>query len=218
MSSPVRSELPVDKGIVLFTEIVGMAQRKFQRLVLVVNDRIQAFSADLVVDEIHQAVFGVITLIVEVKRKPAVKERIHPETAFHIFQLDVVLRKQLAVRDELYKSAVALPGCAVFLVDQLPLNEIGAFVFAVTVGNGGEGFGKCIDRFRAHAVEPDGELEYIRIIFRAGIDLGNAGDQFSKRDTASVVADGQFIEISIRRPLPMMYSSTLLSITSFRST
>ena len=47
----------------------------------------------------------------------------------------------------------------------------------------------AVDRLGAHAVEPDAELEYVVVVFCAGIDDRHAFDHLAQGNPAAVIAD-----------------------------
>ena len=50
--------------------------------------------------------------------------------------------------------------------------------------------GERVDRLGADAVQADAELENVVVIFRTGVDLRNALDDFAQRNAASEIAHG----------------------------
>ena len=81
-------------------------------------------------------------------------------------------------------------GFALFFVLELALLESGLDEFAFAMAADEKILGKRIDRLGADAVQADAELEDIVVVFRAGIDLGNAIDDFAQRNAAAEIAHG----------------------------
>ena len=136
------------------------------------NDFIQTFVLYAVVDQVLESVFGVEPLgTVQIQGEPAVQIGVHPQTFLDEFRIDVIFREQLIVRYEFDLRSVAFFGVAAVLPDKFSPFEFGAFEFAVAVRGGDEPFGKRIDRFGSDAVQTDGELEYVAVVFCSGIDL-----------------------------------------------
>ena len=167
-----------------------MGECKLERLVLVMNDVIELFFFHSVADEIFKAVFGIEALgSVEIKGEPAVEVGIHPETFFDEFGIDMILREDLRIGNKFDEGSVALGGVAFLFLDEFSVFEFGAFEFAFAECGCDEAFGEGVDRLCADAVQTDGELEDIAVVFCARVDLGNAVHKFLQRNAASVVAD-----------------------------
>ena len=101
----------------------------------------------------------------------------------------MILRENLRIGNEFNEGSVALGGVASLFLDEFSVFEFGAFEFAFAERCCNEAFGEGVDRLCADAVQTDGELEDIAVVFRARVDLGYTVHEFLQGDAASVVAD-----------------------------
>ena len=62
-----------------------------------------------------------------------------------------------------------------------------------------ERFREGVDRLGADAVEADAELEHVVVVFRAGVDLGNAVHDLAERDAAPEIAhaDARAVDLDL---------------------
>ena len=77
--------------------------------------------------------------------------------------------------------------------------------------------GEGVDGLGADAVEADAELEDVVVVFRAGVDLADALDDFAERDAAPEIAHADVIALDADLDVlavAMMNSSMALSMTS----
>jgi hypothetical protein len=96
---------------------------------------------------------------------------------------------------EFNQRAIRVGVLAFLFVLEFALLERGLDELAFAMATDEKIFGERVDGFGANAVQADAELEDVIVVFRAGVDLGDALDYL---------------------PAPMMYSSTALSMTSLR--
>ncbi len=57
--------------------------------------------------------------------------------------------------------------------------------------------GKRVDGLGADAIQADAELEHVVIVFGAGVDLGDAIDDFAQRDAAAEIAHGHGLVLDV---------------------
>jgi len=108
---------------------------------------------------------------------------------FDEFLFDDDFREQLRIRREFDHGPVAFVRGPVFFPAQFAAVELRFLVFPVTDRPGDECPGQCIDRFGADSVQADRKLKHVGIVFRSGIDLGDACHQFAQRNASTVVTD-----------------------------
>ena len=112
--------------------------------------------------------------------------------------VEVVFAEDFAVGQKFDVGAIGLVGgLALFLLDEVAARENGFGVFAVAVGADGELGRERVDGLGADAVEANRKLEDIVVVFGAGVDDGDALDDFAQRDAATVVADGDAVFIYV---------------------
>ena len=186
----VRRILTVHKGEIFFPAFGSMAEGKLDPFVLIMDGGVKfRFSFDLIAEQILQSVFGVVTLIVQVQGKSAVQIGIHPETAFHKLDLDLVIDKFFRVRREGDPGAIPFFRIKILHALKFAVLECGAFALAGPDGFRHKPAGKRIDRLGADPVHPDRKLVLIGVELAAGIDVGDAVHQFAGGDPAPVVTD-----------------------------
>ena len=88
------------------------------------------------------------------------------------------------------EGSVRFVGFTLFFADELSGFEFSFDKFAVAVGADEEVGGEGIDGLGADAVEAYAELEDFVVIFCAGVDFGDAVDNFTEGNAAPEVADG----------------------------
>ena len=67
--------------------------------------------------------------------------------------------------------------------------EFGAEKLAIPVAGNRKTRRKCVDRLGADPVQADTELKDVIVVFRAGVNLGNAIDHFAQWNSAAVIPD-----------------------------
>ena len=186
----VRGVLPVHERKIFLPAFGGMTEGELDPFVLVMDGGVKfRFGFDLIAEQILQPVFGVVTLIVQVQGKSAVQIGIHPETAFHKLDLDLVIDKFFRVRREGDPGAIPFFRIKILHALKFAVLECGAFALAGPDGFRHKPAGKRIDRLGADPVHPDRKLVLIGVELAAGIDVGDAVHQFAGGDPAPVVTD-----------------------------
>ncbi len=185
--------LAVDERPVFLAVVGAVGERHLDVLALEVDDGVERLARELLGEEVLEAVLRAKGLAVECEGEAAVEEGVVPQ---HILDelgaVAEVAAEKLFVGRKLDERAVALGGLgdAVVLLQLAPL-EVDGLGLALAEGlravDGGEG----VDGLLADAVEADGFLESLRVVFRAGVDDGDAVEDLAQRDAAAVVADAQ---------------------------
>ena len=170
-----------------------MAQSKFNRLAFIGYNIVQTILTAFGLQQIFQTVLGIEAVAVEIDAKSAVQIGVHPHPALNIFRLKHIIGKKFAVRNKTYAGAVLIVAFAFAFGYKFTATKLGLSELTFAHGSGNKKFGKRIDRLGTDAVQAYRKLEYIVIIFPAGIHYRNAFNQFSRRNAAAVVAHGNEI-------------------------
>ena len=72
-------------------------------------------------------------------------------------------------------------------------------------------FRQRVDRLGADAVEADAELEHLVVVFRAGVDLGNAVHHLAERDAAPEIAHADAVAVDLDVDLPAVAHDELVN-------
>src|SRR6185437_8467120 len=118
-----------------------------------------------------------------------------PQAPLDIFQLELAVLENPFIRFELDKRAVRLLRLAgVFLLQLADLEtRLGEFTVAMAADE--KVFRQRIHGLRADAVEADAELKHVVIVFRAGVDLGNAVHDLAERNATPEIAHRHAITV-----------------------
>ena len=188
-----RGVLAVDERVVLLAVVRAVGERDLDVLPLEVDDRIEDLAAEVLLEQVPQAVLGPERLAVEREREAAVEEGVFPEQVLDELGVELEVRaEQLLVGRELDEGAVALGGLRdpVVLL-QLAPGELDDLGLPVAHGLRPVGGRERVDRLLADAVEADGLLEGLGVVLGAGVDDRHALEDLAERDAAAVVAHAQ---------------------------
>ena len=164
--------LAVDEGEVLLAVVGAVGEGDFDVLSLEVDDRVERLAAELLLEQVLQAVLRLEGLAVEREREAAVQEGVVPEHVLDELgpELEVLAEEHL-VGGELDEGAVALVGLGDLVVLlQFALLELDHLGFAFADGLGAEVGREGVDGLLADAVEADGFLERLAVVLGAGVD------------------------------------------------
>jgi hypothetical protein len=183
--------LAVDEGPVFLAVVFAVGDGDLDVLALEVDDRVERLAGEFLGEEVLEAVLRLEGLAVEREREAAVEEGVVPEHVLDELGAELeVGAEELLVGRELDDGAGALVGLGdARLGLQLALLELDGLGLAVADGLGAVGEGEGVDGLLADAVEADGLLEGLAVVFGAGVDDGDAVHQLAQRDAAAVVAD-----------------------------
>ena len=120
--------------------------------------------------------------------QPGVQIAVVPQPALNVLQLVCALLEDSFVRLKLDERAVRLFRLAGVFFLQLANLETRLGKLAIAMAAHEKVFRQRVDGFRADAVEADAELKHLVIVFRAGVDLGNAVHHLAQRDAAPIIA------------------------------
>lgn len=137
---------------------------------------------------------GFVGLAVEHEGEPAVQVGVVPEHLLDELGLEAKLRAEKGgVGRELDQRAVPLAGGGddFRLLGEFAGDELDDLGLALAHGLGAVVGGQGVDRLLADAVEADGLLEGLGVVFGAGVDDGHAVHEFAQRDAPAVVAHAQ---------------------------
>lgn len=190
VGTAVGGELAIDEGVEGFVVAGGMCEGDFDCFRAVVEGGIQAFAADFLEEEVGQAAGGGDRFTVKEEGEAGMEAGVEAEAAFDEVWEEGSLWEDIRVGFEFDEGTVFLVrALTVEAAEELAAGEFGAGEFSVAVGLDEEAAGECVNGLGADAVESDGELEDVVVIFGAGIDEGNALDDFAEGDSAAEIAD-----------------------------
>ena len=194
VGAAVGGELAVDEGEESFVEALGVGEGDFEGGGAVVEGAVDGFVADFFEDEVGEAVFGDDFSAVAGDGEAGMEAGVEAEAALD----DVVevggLAEDFGVGGEFDEGSVGDAGAfAGEVFDEFAAGEAGAGEEAVAVGLDEEGGREGVDGLGADAVEADGELEDVVVVFGAGVDAGDAFDDLAEGDAAAEVADSDLV-------------------------
>src|SRR5579859_7446387 len=169
---------------------VAMSETKLQSLLRVMQwsvDGLAAVRVEVFHDQVQQTVSGLENLAVVVELEARVKIAVMAQPPLDMFRTKLGFFENIGVRFEPDERAVRLRGFAFLLVLELALLEPGFHELAFPMAADQEFFGKSVNRLGADAVQADAELKHVVVVFGAGIDLGNAIDNFSQRNAPAEI-------------------------------
>ena len=168
-----------------------MGESGFKVAILDVDDRVEGVALEVVLQQVEQAVFRVVALVVVVHRQAAVQVAVVPDALFDILADEVIVAEELGVGDEFDEGAciVAGQGGEAAVVGQLAFAEFGDAGFAVAYRLHLEVGREGVDGFGTHAVQTHRLLEHLAVVLGTGVELAHGLHQFAQRDAAAVVAD-----------------------------
>ena len=183
--------LAIDEGPVFLAVMVAVGERDLDVIALEMDDGVERFAAQLLGQEVLQAVLRAERFAVEREREPAIEERIVPKHVFDELGAELeVLSEERLVGREFHQRAVALAGLGdARLVLELPLHKLDHFGLALADGLRSVIERERVDRLLADAVEPDRLLEGLAVVFRPGVDDRDTVHELPERDATAVVAD-----------------------------
>ena len=173
-------------------------------LALEVDDGVERLAAELLGQEVLEAVLRFERLAVEREGEAAVEEGVVPEHVLdELHAILEVLAEELLVGGEGDDGAVALLGLGdAVVLHELAAGELDELGLAVADGLGHVFDGEGVDGLLADAVEADGFLEGLAVVFGAGVDDRDAVDELAQRDAAAVIAhpDGAAGDLDLDLP------------------
>ena len=179
-----------------FAEPLGVRQRQFEGFFPVVQRGVEGvlLVVRVLVEQIEEAVLRVIERPVVADFQPGVQVGVHPQPPGHVFFLELRALEDFRVGREFDQRAIVFARLvrAFLLLHQHPALETGPRKLAVAETRHGERLRQRVDRLRAHAVQPDAELEHIVVVLRARVDARNALDHLAQRNAPPVVAHDHF--------------------------
>ncbi len=170
---------------------VGVGEAELQRLARVVERRIDGFGVvrlQVRHHEVEQAVARLEGVAVEDELEAGVEVAVMPQPPLDELRLEFRFGEDGRVRLELDERAVEFLGFALVLLLEFALLERRLDELALALAAHQKRLRQRVDRFGADAIEADAELEHVVIVFGAGVDLGDAVDDFAQRDAAPVIA------------------------------
>src|ERR1035441_4702810 len=120
-----------------------------------------------------------------------------PQSALDVFQPKSAVLEDFRVRLKLDERAVRFFRLAGVLFLQLADLKTRLGELAVAMAAHEKVFRQRIDGFRPDSVEADAELKHLIIVFRAGVDLGNAVHDLAERDAAPVIAHRHVVALDV---------------------
>ena len=191
VGAAVAGVLAVDEGEVGFVVAGAVGEGDFEHFVAVVKGAVEGFVFGFFFDEVEEAAGGDEFLAIVDEGETGVEVGIEAEAAGDEFFADGEVAEDFVVGNEVDEGAVGfVGGFALIFFDEGTALEDGFGEFAFAIAANGEAGGEGIDGFGADAVEADAELEDVVVVLGAGVDGGDAVDEFAVGDAASVVADG----------------------------
>ena len=188
MCTALGGVLPVDKGVVLFTVLIGMCEGNLDVLSFQVDDVVKAFAGHVVFQQVLQPVAGDDALSVVNEGEARIQVGVVAQQGFYELVLEGIVVEERVVRFKEDISSVFF--CRVFghITQQRSFLEDDGTYFVVAVAAYLETATQRIDRLDAHAIQSDTFLESLRVIFTPGIQFADCLYQFALRDASSIVA------------------------------
>ena len=187
--------LAVDEGIVVVVVLAGdVGEGGLEVAFLDVDDGVEWVGLQVVLQQVEQAVLGVVALAVVVHGEPAVEVGVVPDAFLNVFAEEVVVAEEFAVGDELDEGAAfgLVVGGDAAVGGELALGELGTAALPVAEALDAEPGGEGVDGFGTYAVQSHRLLEHLAVVFGAGVELADGLDQLAEGDAATVVADADF--------------------------
>jgi hypothetical protein len=181
VSAALRSVLAVDEGIVFLTALGGVREGDLDILADKMDGRIERLVLHFLAQKIQQTILGAEFLAIENDRKSRIEIRIIPahllDEGFLVFRLGGENR---AVEFECEAGAIGsfVAPRVLHIHGELAFGKLERFGLSIAPGLDLEKVGKRVDRLDADAVEANGFFESLAVVFRAGVDLGGAIEQF----------------------------------------
>ena len=185
--------LAVDKGEEgLAIAAVAVGKTKLQRLIGVMERRINRLAVvglQLFHHQIEQTVAGLEDLPVINQLQARIQIAVMAQPPFDVLRLEQDFFENSGVWFEADERPVRFVGrFAALFVLQLALFERAFDVFPGAIAAHQELLGQGIDRFGAHPVQPDAELEHIVVVLGPGVNLRDTIDHLSQRDAAAKIS------------------------------
>ena len=134
-----------------------------------------------------------------------------PQPALDVFQPVFAVLENLRVRLKLDERAVRLLRPARVLLFQFADLETRLGEFAVAMAADIKMFRQRVDRLGADAVEANAELKHVVVVFRAGVDFGNAVHDLAERDAPPEIAHGHAVALDSDVNLPAVAHDELVN-------
>jgi len=199
--------LAVDEGIKsLAVTAVAVRETEFERLAGVMERGIERFGAvafEIFEHEIHEAEAGLensglgLARDVQNQLQAAIEVTVMAQAALDVFLAIFAFLENIRVLLELNEGAVGLLGFAFVFFLELALFEGGLGEFTIAMAADEEKFREGVDGLGAHAVQADTELEHVVVVFRAGVDFGNAIHDLAERNAAAEIAHGDAVALDV---------------------
>ena len=98
--------LAVDKRIEIVARLpVDMGESSLKVAVFNMDERIEAFAFHVVLQQVEQSVFGIVTFVVVNERETPVQVGVVPNALFNVFVHIVVVAEKCRIWNELYQGA-----------------------------------------------------------------------------------------------------------------
>ncbi len=195
MRAAHRRVLAVHERVILLAVMPRVRDRHLDVLALQMDQRIQRLARQLLVQQIAQTVLRLVGLAVENQRQPAVQVGVVPEHLLDELGAKLELRaEERRVRRELHQRAVArarLRRDDLGLLGQFARREFHNLRLPLADRLRLVEGGQRVHRLLADAIQTDGFLKRLRVVFRARVDDRHAIHQLAQRDAAPVVAHPQ---------------------------
>ena len=189
MRPALRRVLSVDERIVRLAVAVPVRDRHLDVGPRQVNRRIERLLAQILVEQIQQAVARHEGLPVDADRQPGVQVGVVADHRLDVLHVVGVLAEYAPVGHERHARAVAVADAALGRVRYLlaGLETHGARL-AVADAADRELARQRVDGFDTDAVQADGLLEGLRVILGSGVHLRGDVHELAERNAAPVVA------------------------------
>ena len=193
----VAGVLAVDEGGDVLAVGVAVAQHDLDVLALEVDGRVEGLVAEVLVDEVQQAVLGLVGGAVEVEGQPLLEVGVVLDHRLHEVHVVGVLAEHHGVRGEGDEGPVLLVRLFLAAFLELAALEPRPGAFSVAVGADVEALRQGVDGLGAHAVESDGLLEDLVVELAAGVEDAHGLDHGIQGDSAAEVAHGHVVHADV---------------------
>ena len=188
MGAALNRVLTVDEGIIFLAVLVGVGQRNFDVLALQMDDGVERVVGHSVFQQVFQAVARQDSPTVVHNRQTRIQIGIVAQHRFDDVVVERVVFEKRVVGFEEDERAVFVLRRLGGVARHNTSFEGDAAHLSVAIGTSLEARTQEVHRLDAHAVHSDRLLKRLRVVFSARVELADGLDEFSLRNTASVVA------------------------------
>ena len=188
VSTALRGMLTVHKRVILLTILIGMCEGNLYILSLHVDDWVDAIHGHIVIQQVLQTITAEDASAVVHNDQSGIQVGIVTEHGLHEVIMEGVVLKERVIGLKEHKSTGFI-GCSSrrITLQFSPLKGCGSHL-SVTEALHLKTGAQRIDSLQTHAVQSDTLLESLRVVLTTGIQHAHSLDEFSLRDTTTIIA------------------------------